>query len=143
MLIGHIGFQYFKIRLLWNSSAQPAFPLHMLNTARRNHMARASSTASASTDDLAKQIETLKSDVQALTETLGELGKAQGAAAKNAAAEKATALRDAGEDQINRARDTASDLNDQANEFVRTQPATALGIAAGVGFLVGMMSGRK
>ncbi|MBB5516834.1 ElaB/YqjD/DUF883 family membrane-anchored ribosome-binding protein [Rubricella aquisinus] len=106
-------------------------------------MARAASTTSASTDDLVKQIETLKADVQALTDTLGELGKAQGAAAKNAAAEKAAALRDAGEDQINRARGAANDLNDQANEFVRTQPATALGIAAGVGFLVGMMSGRK
>ncbi|MFQ6551618.1 hypothetical protein AAD018_004630 [Aestuariibius insulae] len=36
----------------------------------------------------------------------------------------------------------AKNLTDQTNEFVRSQPVTALAIVAGVGFLAGLMSRR-
>lgn len=105
-------------------------------------MARTTSKTTASTDDLSQQLDALKADVQALTETLGHLSKAQGIEVKSSAMDKAAALHNASSEQLSRAKGAASDVNDQASEFVRSQPATALGIAAGFGFLVGMVSSR-
>ena len=39
--------------------------------------------------------------------------------------------------------DQAAAVQGQANDFIKNQPAAALGIAAGLGFLVGLISSRK
>lgn len=88
-------------------------------------------------DELADQISKLKSDLSELTATLSDYGSAKTDEAKRAARARAESMRDAGTDRFHEAQD-------QANHFVRTQPATAIGIAAGVGFLVGMLTtGRR
>ncbi len=76
-------------------------------------------------DDLAAQIDTLKSDLSKLTHTLADFGVAKTEAATASAKMKAT------EAQL------------QAEDFVRTQPATSIGLAAGLGFLVGMIASRR
>jgi len=90
----------------------------------------------ASVEDLSEQIAILKDDIATLTSTMGELGKATTAQAVESAKSSAADLSEAG---VNKALET----QEKAEEFIRTQPTTALGIAAGVGFLVGLMTARR
>ena len=94
-------------------------------------------------EDLAKQIETLQSDLGTLTQTIADLGKAKGNEAVSATKAKLSDARDSVAEKADAARAQAVELQGQANDFIKQQPATALGIAAGLGFLVGMMTTRK
>ncbi len=89
-----------------------------------------------SVQDLSEQIQILKSDIAGLTETLGEFATVKSSEVKETAKQKASDIAAAG-------RDKAVETQLHAEEFIKTQPATALGIAAGVGFLVGMMTARR
>ena len=93
--------------------------------------------------DLASQMDVLRKDLSALTEIIADLGKAKGDEAVAAAKSKVDAVKDKAADTADTARLQAMELQDQANTFIKNQPATALGIAAGVGFLVGFMGSRK
>ena len=99
--------------------------------------------ANRDASDLAEQVETLRNDLSALTQTIADLGKQKGEHTIDAAKEKAADVRDRAVDQAEAARCQAMELQGQANDFVRNQPAAALGIAAGIGFLVGFMGTRK
>ena len=94
-------------------------------------------------NDLADQIATLKTDLADLTSLIGDMGAAQGAQAKEKMQERVEAARDAGAAHIDDAKVQAQKLGAEANDFITRQPATALGIAAGIGFLVGMLGARK
>lgn len=94
-------------------------------------------------EDLAKQIETLQKDLNSLTKTMTEMGKAKGDAAVSATREKLSDARHHMSDVAETARLHAMEMQGQANDFISKQPATALGVAAGLGFLVGMMTSRK
>ncbi len=100
-------------------------------------------TAKAELNQLSDQIETLKSDIAAITKTLADLGKTTKDAAVTGAKAKATELRDTGEQQMRAAQARAEDYGHQAAEAVRNQPAAAVGIAAGLGFLIGFLTARK
>lgn len=86
--------------------------------------------------DLSDQIEILKADIASLTGTLSDYGKAKGA-------EAAKTAKDTVSDAALEARVKALDAQKQAEDFIRTQPATALGLAAGIGFLVGLITSRR
>ena len=94
------------------------------------------SKSDLSLEDLSKQIEILKSDISSLTSTLGEYAKSKGAEATDTAKAKAQKVAETG-------RDKAVEAQLHAEEFIRTKPATALGIAAGLGFLIGMITSRR
>lgn len=98
---------------------------------------------SISSADLAKQVEILRNDLSSLTEIIGDLGKAKGDEAIAAANAKAAEVRAKLHDSAETARLQAMEMQDQANHFIKTQPATALGLAAGVGFLIGFLGSRK
>ncbi len=98
---------------------------------------------SAATADLTDQIDVLRKDLSALTEIIADLGKAKGDAAIAAAKEKVDGVAESAADTAETARLHAMELQGQANDFIKNQPATALGIAAGIGFLVGFMGSRK
>ncbi len=87
-------------------------------------------------DELSDQITLLKKDIASLTETLGEYGKAKSEEMRDTARGAAQDLSDAG-------RLKAMEAQKQAEEFLQTQPGTALGIAAGLGFLVGIITARR
>ena len=93
--------------------------------------------------DLSAQIDTLRADLSTLTSTIADLAAAKGEYAVSSAKAKVNSARDTVADQAETARLHALDLQDQANDFVHKQPGAALGIAAGMGFLVGFMSSRK
>ena len=90
----------------------------------------------ATIEDLSTQIAILKDDIAALTSTMGDFGKTKVAEASETAKSTAADLSEA-------SRQKAVETQAKAEEFVRTQPTTALGIAAGIGFLVGLMTVRR
>ncbi len=89
-----------------------------------------------SIDDLSDQISVLKNDIASLTSTLSSYGREKSHELTKTAKETVSDLSEAG-----RAR--ALEAQSQAEEFVRTQPGTALGLAAGIGFLVGVVMSRR
>lgn len=93
--------------------------------------------------DIAEQIEILRADLGALTKVIADMGRESGKSAVSAVKDKAGHVRDLAADQAETAQLHAMELKGQADDFVRKQPATALGVAAGLGFLVGYMSSRK
>lgn len=89
-----------------------------------------------SVEDLSAQIDALKNDLSSLTSSLSDYGIGKAAEAKQATKEGAETLKAA-------ASDKAIEAQLHTEEFVKTQPATALGLAAGLGFLVGMITARR
>ena len=78
----------------------------------------------------------MKDDIASLTSTMADLTKAKSAEAASTA--KSTA-----QDMANSGRDKALEAQKTAEDFVRTQPTAALGIAAGVGFIAGLFATRR
>lgn len=101
-------------------------------------MAKSPTTANkqVTVDELADQIAGLKKDIAALTDSLGSYGKSKSEEMRNNARTAADDLTEAG-------RAKALEAQLQAEEFLKTQPGTALGIAAGLGFLVGLITARR
>lgn len=108
-------------------------------------MAQSKSNAAPQQDieQLSEQISALKQDVSAVSETLAELGKSTRDAAATNARRKAAHLREVGETQFEAAQHRAGEIGQNATEAVRQQPATFVGLAVGLGFLLGFVSGRK
>lgn len=109
-------------------------------------MAQAKTTNATPQEDieqLSEQIAMLKQDLADISETMSALGKSSQAAAGEHVRRKASQVRDAGEERLNSAQRTAEDLGQQAVDMARSQPAGAVGLAVGLGFLLGFMTGRK
>ena len=71
-------------------------------------------------DDLANQIDAIRSDLQSLTSTVTRIAKGQ----------------------VNRAQDKAIETAYEAEEVIRRNPLQAVAIAAGLGFLFGVFTRR-
>jgi ElaB/YqjD/DUF883 family membrane-anchored ribosome-binding protein len=88
------------------------------------------------TEDLAAQVDALKADIAALTQSLGDYGRTQ-------SAHLAESARASGEAEYEHLRSKVADLGNQAEDFVVQKPGVALGIAAGIGFLAGLVISRR
>ncbi len=89
-----------------------------------------------SVDELAQQIEELRSELKGLTELMSDLAEgraAAGTAKRSEATERAARLLNA----------CADGLSQQAEKAVTRQPGIAIGIAAGLGCLVGLLLTRR
>ncbi|WP_136637248.1 DUF883 family protein [Pseudooceanicola onchidii] len=108
-------------------------------------MARANSngTVPASADEVRDQIAALQADMAQLTKTVGEYGRARTDEAKAAATRKAEELRSRADTLRTDAEAQVRQGYAQAETAVRDNPAAAVGIAAGLGFLVGLLSARR
>ncbi len=91
-------------------------------------------------DDLNAQIATLRQDIGAITETLGQMAKAQRDSMTDAAQKRFDQARERGADAVSAAQAQANALNAQAHDFVQEKPALSLGMAAALGFVVGILS---
>ena len=76
--------------------------------------------SSKEADELADQIEAIRADIQNLTSTVSRMANKQ----------------------INRAQETAAETAHEAEEAIRRNPLQAVAIAAGVGFLFGVLTRR-
>lgn len=95
------------------------------------------------TDDLAAQMDVLRNDIAALTSMLGDRTRAEANEAANAAKRMARKARAGAEDQYEQLQARAGDVAEQADEFIHEKPGVAIGIAAAVGLLAGLMLSRR
>ncbi len=93
--------------------------------------------------DLNDQIEALKSDIAKLTSLVGEIGTSKAAELRDVAKQKAKELRSEGERYAQEAGQMAQDSAEAALDAVRKQPATAIALAVGIGFLVGLVTSSR
>lgn len=103
----------------------------------------AAKVSNAEVEQLTDQIDALKSDIVTISKTLTEMGAARRDAIASGASEKVAQLRSTGEKHLKDAQIKAEDMASQTADAVRRQPAAAVGIAVGVGFILGFLSGRK
>ncbi len=94
-------------------------------------------------DQLSEQVAALKQDIADISQTLSGLGKSSGQAASEHMRHQAAQMRDAGQEHLYSAQHKAEELGQHAADTVRNQPAAAVGLAVGLGFLLGFMTGRK
>lgn len=94
-------------------------------------------------EDLAKQIDELKADVSKLVETLGAMARSEGEGLSAEMRAKAEKLRDTSADHAARAEARLSELAGEAEWLARDRPAAAMGMAAGIGFLLGLILSRR
>jgi ElaB/YqjD/DUF883 family membrane-anchored ribosome-binding protein len=102
-------------------------------------MANASTAESAGTDDLIKQINEIRADIAKLNKVIGNLGESSAADLKGQAKERMNRLSEATEDELRALRERADVAGRKLTESVREQPFAAVGIAAGVGFLIALL----
>ena len=95
---------------------------------------------SPTSDELQAQLTTLRQEIGSITETLTAMAKTQKEGLADAAHRGYEQVRDRGADAISSAQQKATELNDQAHEFVHEKPGLALGIAAALGFAVGVLA---
>lgn len=93
-------------------------------------------TDEVTVEDLSVQLQVLKDDIASLTSTVGSYSQGKAAEARDTAQQKASELSSS-------AQARAKETQKQAEDFIRTQPATAIGIAAGAGFLIGLLTARR
>ena len=107
-------------------------------------MARpASNEVAELSNDVSQQMKVLRDDIANLTATVAEYGKAQGNQLKAVAAQKAAGVAAAGAGTAHAVRVQADKTYADAEAAVRANPGTAIGIAAGLGFLVGFLASRR
>ncbi|MBY6158519.1 glycine zipper domain-containing protein [Pseudooceanicola nitratireducens] len=117
----------------------------MAQAATANGADKALKTAQAkgSADDVRDQIAALQADMAELTRAVSAYGKAKGEDARAAAELRAEELMTRAEKM---GRDAEAQLRSgyaQAEGAVRENPAAAVGIAAGIGFVLGLLSTRR
>lgn len=103
----------------------------------------AKTDASELGDDVTLQMMVLREDIAQLTATVAEYGKAQGLQLKSAASQTAADLAQSGTETAAAVKQKAQVAYSDAENTVRENPAAAVGIAAGLGFLVGMLATRR
>lgn len=105
-------------------------------------MAGSNGRSEAKGEDIAEQIAVLRADLDALIETMSEMA---GEKAETARRRLLSARDEAGtlaSDAARRAGLAAADLRAGAERSVADNPSLAVGIAAAVGFIVGLVTAR-
>ena len=91
----------------------------MSSTDTETRTAKKSGT-SRDTEDLADQIDAIRADIQSLTSTVSRIANKQ----------------------LSRAQDKALETANEAEEAIRRNPLSAVAIAVGLGFLLGVFTRR-
>ncbi|WP_187430714.1 hypothetical protein ROLI_000390 [Roseobacter fucihabitans] len=117
-------------------------------------MAQARTNGKTEVTDVTAQIDTIKEDIAALTGLMSELAKDKKDDAAQEAKNRAKAVKASATQSVETAQTRAVETGEKlysdaeaayhkAEDSVRQQPAMAVGIAAGLGFLFGMMTARR
>jgi len=100
-----------------------------------------------SLENVSRQIDELRSEVAEVTRTMSDMAKARGQVASDAVQSEGSRLYREGGKQLGHLQSRAGDMAHQARDVVRHEPmlaaATAMGIAAGIGLIVGIVMLRR
>lgn len=110
----------------------------MAQTSKSNGKASAPSP-----EDMAAQIDGLKEDISALTKLMADYTDGAQDKAKARFESAADLAKAYGEATMEEAKVRAADAGAHAKDFVAERPGVALGLAAGLGFLIGAMGARR
>jgi ElaB/YqjD/DUF883 family membrane-anchored ribosome-binding protein len=92
--------------------------------------------------DLEANVRQLREDISKLTEQLAKTGQHGYGAAKRAAADGVDHLKAQGEAALGTLRTQAHEFEDELTARVKEKPLTSLAIAAGIGYLLAVLSRR-
>ena len=99
------------------------------------------STASRGREqELEAQVKQLQDDLKSITETLGKLTGEKAGEARDVAASELRHLKRKGQDMINEAQGQAEEVEKQLKDTIREKPLTAVATAAGIGFVLAMLT---
>ncbi|MBE0554337.1 MAG: DUF883 domain-containing protein [Rhodobacteraceae bacterium] len=106
-------------------------------------MAREPRTETPDVEELTAQIATLKADLARLADTVK--GQGEGLAEEVAARARRAYdhVRDEAAQRAGQVRERAEGYLETADTAVKTHPATAMGLAVGAGFLLGLILARR
>lgn len=96
-----------------------------------------------SSEDLMREIATLRADLGKITETLTAMGRAEAQSMTDELRSKTRRTRKHVEDELDHLRDTAENALDRADDMIRERPGLSMAIAAGLGLVVGLLLYRK
>jgi ElaB/YqjD/DUF883 family membrane-anchored ribosome-binding protein len=101
-------------------------------------MARSPETA-----DLAAQLDALRADVRALAETLAQMGDSTSQSLRATLEQSFADLKAKGSATVAETEAKLEGTLDDAATYARQKPLQALGIAAGLGMVLGLLLGRR
>ncbi len=94
---------------------------------------------SGAAEDVVKQINDIRAEITRLNKLIGDVGSVSAANIKAQAKEKLSQLSDLTDEELKMLRAKAELAGETFVTGVRKQPLAAVGIAAGVGFLLALM----
>lgn len=98
--------------------------------------------SSAASKDLEAQIQQLREDIASLAKTVASVGNDKASEYKGKARRVASDAADASRQMVEAAREQAVSLERDLEQQIRANPIQAVAIAAGVGFLLALMTRR-
>ncbi|WP_417249296.1 hypothetical protein [Celeribacter sp.] len=101
------------------------------------------SKTQSQTADVKAELETLRADFGALAKEVNSLVQMQAAAAKEGVSERASELQSASQRELDRLGKAATASVEEAETFVKSNPAGSVAGAAAVGFALGALLARK
>ncbi len=102
-----------------------------------------SKTAQDAASQMSDRMSSVRDELSSMTSSLYEGGREHGKALARSAGRDASRLMEKGSDAAGQLRNQATDLAGRTQDLVRERPAVALGIAVGLGVLVGMLTRRR
>ncbi|WP_454285944.1 DUF883 family protein [Rhizobium arsenicireducens] len=97
---------------------------------------------SASASDVQADLENLRRDIAALTQTVASFGTGKLKEASNRASQLGAEAADASAQYVESARNTVRSAEQDLEAHIRNKPLQAIAIAAGVGFLAALLTRR-
>jgi ElaB/YqjD/DUF883 family membrane-anchored ribosome-binding protein len=94
-------------------------------------------------EDVREQLSALRSDIAGLTSALGDYVKEQKRVVQSRASAGLEALKDAGKSGLKASGDKALEVKAGAETMIRDNPAGAVAISAGIGFVLGLLTRRR
>ena len=103
----------------------------------------AASTEELTTQDLKDQIVKLSDDLASLTEIVGGLGEQSARQARDTIRARGAAAAERGQQELEHMQRAAQRAQGDVDEMIAQRPMMSVGLALGLGFLFGTMTGRK
>lgn len=97
----------------------------------------------ASTQELSEQVETLRKDIASIGGTLRQLVDQETEAGKKRVRKTAADLKARGMDTASQVRAQGDEMVDDAQTAISNNPFTAVLVAVGLGFLIGILSRKS
>lgn len=101
---------------------------------------RTSKSSPTREQELEAQVSQLQADLKAITDTLGKLTGEKVGEARSLATSEMKNLQAKGQQMLDDAQDQAGEMEKQLKDTIREKPLTAVAAAAGIGFVLALLT---